>query len=101
MFDDLKKTFLTGIDFALKSKADIEKFAKEFAKESDMNKAQAQQFFEDCQQKYEGAKESLDQKIESTITKIMVRLDLPTRKEIEELNQKIDKLKDIISRQKE
>ncbi|MCP3942299.1 MAG: hypothetical protein GY710_12535 [Desulfobacteraceae bacterium] len=92
MLNYIKKSLLTGVGLALRSKSEIEELAKGFAEQSKMSQAEAKQFLNECQQKYEDAKSGLDKKIEGTIEKILVKLDLPTRSDITTLNQRIDEL---------
>ncbi len=92
MLDYLKKSLLTGIGLALRSKDEIEELAKEFAQKSSMSQDEARQFFTECQQKYEEARSNLDRKIESSIEKVITKLELPTKKDIQELNNRIDEL---------
>ena len=56
MLDYLKKSLLTGVGLALRSKNEIEDLAKEFAQQSKMSQDDAKQFLKECQQKYEDAK---------------------------------------------
>jgi polyhydroxyalkanoate synthesis regulator phasin len=92
MFDYLKKSLLTGVGLALRSKTEIEDLAKEFAKTSSMSQDEAKEFFKDCQGKYEEAKEEFDKKVEATIEKILKKLDLPSRSDIKVLNDRMDAL---------
>jgi len=92
MFDYLKKGILTGVGLALRSKNEIEDLAKEFAEKSKMNQDEAKEFIDDCQQKYEDAKTGFDKKIEGTIEKILLKLDLPSKSDITDLNKRIDDL---------
>ncbi len=92
MLETIKKSLLTGVGLALRSKDEIEELAKEFSEQSKMDQTEAKQFLNDCQQKYEEAKEGLDKKIETAIEKILKKLDLPTRSDIKQLNQRIDQL---------
>jgi len=97
MFETIKKSLLTGVGLALKSKSEIEELAKEFTEQSKMSQGEAKLFLNECQQKYEDAKEELDTKIEATIEKILKKLDLPTRSDIKQLNLRIDRLTEKIA----
>ena len=92
MLDYLKKSILTGVGMALRSKKEIESLAKEFAEQSEMNQQEAKDFLEDCQKKYDQAKSDLDKKIETSIENILKKLDLPSRSDIETLNKRVEAL---------
>ena len=92
MLEYLKKSLLTGVGLALKSKNEIEDLAKEFAKNSQMNQDEAKDFLKECQQKYEDAKDGFDKKVEDAIEKILIKLDLPSKSDIKTLNDRIDDL---------
>jgi len=92
MLDYLKKTLLTGVGLALRSKTEIEDLAKEFAKKSSMSQDEAREFLKDCQGKYEEAREEFDKKVEAAIEKLLKKLDLPSRSDIKALNDRIDAL---------
>jgi len=92
MFEYFKKSLLTGVGLALRSKKEIEDLAKEFAKNSKMDQDEAKDFLKECQQKYENAKTDFDKKIEKTIKKILSKLDLPSKSDIKTLNNRIDDL---------
>lgn len=92
MFDYFKKSLLTGVGMALRSKSEIEELAREFAETSKMSQEEAEQFLNQCRERYENAKTDLDGKIETAIEKIMKRLDLPTRKDLDALNKRMDEL---------
>jgi len=92
MFEYLKKSLLTGVGLALRSKNEIEDLAKEFAQQSKMSQDEAKDFLKDCQQKYDNAKIDFDEKIEKTIEKILLKLDLPSKSDIKVLNDRIDDL---------
>ncbi|MBC8439593.1 MAG: phasin family protein [Deltaproteobacteria bacterium] len=92
MFEYLKKGLLTGIGLALRSKNEIEDLAKEFAEKSKMSQSETKDFLTECQLKYEEAKTGFDKKIEKTIEKILLKLDLPSKSDINALNERIDTL---------
>lgn len=92
MFEYVKKSLLTGVGMALRSKGEIKELAEEFAKSTQMSQAEAREFLEECQHKYEDARTKLDRRMEEMIEKILKRLDLPTRSDIKALNRRIDDL---------
>jgi len=92
MFEYMKKSFLTGVGLALRSKKEIEELAKEFAKKSEMNQEQAKKFFEDIQVKYDDTKAKLDSKIEEQIKKAIKKLDIPSHSDINKLTERVEKL---------
>lgn len=99
MLDYLKKSILTGVGMALRSKKEIEALAKEFAEQSEMNQQEAKEFLDDCQKRYEEAKTDLDKKIETTIENILKKLDLPTKGDVDALNRRIDALVEKIEKE--
>lgn len=92
MFEYVKKSLLTGVGMALRSKSEIKELAEELSKSTQMNQAEAKDFLEECQHRYEDAKAKLDRRMEDTVEKILKRLDLPTRTDIRDLNTRIDDL---------
>ncbi|WP_022668039.1 phasin family protein [Desulfospira joergensenii] len=98
MLEYLKKSVLTGVGMALRSKAEIEEMAKEFAENAKMNQAEAEEFLDECRQKYEDARSGLDKKIEAAIENVLKRLDLPSRSDLLELNRRIDALAEKIEK---
>ncbi|OGR61551.1 MAG: hypothetical protein A3J80_10615 [Desulfobacula sp. RIFOXYB2_FULL_45_6] len=92
MFEYLKKTLLTGVGLALRSKNELEDLAKEFAEKSRMSQDEAREFLKECEEKYEDAKEGFDKKVEIVIEKILKKLDLPSKSDIKALNDRIDVL---------
>ena len=92
MLEPLKNSLLTGVGMALRSKKEIETFAKEFAEQSEMNQKEAKDFLEECKKRYDDAKSSLDKKVEEVVESVLKRLDLPTRKDVDTLNARIDEL---------
>jgi len=92
MLETIKKSLLTGVGMALRSKKEIESLAKEFAEQSEMNQQEAKDFLDDCRKRYDDAKSDLDKKIEKTIETVLKRLDLPSRSDIDALNKRMEDL---------
>lgn len=100
MIETLKKSLLTGIGLALRSKNEIEDLAKDFAKQSEMNQNEAKAFLKECQDKYDDAKSSLDQRIETAIENVLEKLDLPSKSDLTAINDRIDNLEKLIAKNK-
>lgn len=92
MYEYLKKGLLTGVGLALRSKKEIEDLAREFAKKSEMSQDDAKDFFKECEQKYDAARIDFDKKIETTMEKILLKLDLPSKSDLKAVNDRIDNL---------
>lgn len=90
MFEYLKKSLLTGVGLALRSKSEINDLAKEFAEKSKMSQDEAKDFLKECQQRYENARSDFDEKIEKTVKNVLKKLDLPSKSDIKALNDRID-----------
>ncbi len=97
MFETLKKSLLTGVGLALRSKKEIEELARDFAKSSQMSQDEAKAFLTECQEKYEEARLNFDQKMEAAVEKVLEKLDLPTRSDIRQLNERIDRISEKLS----
>ena len=100
MLEYMKKSFLTGVGLALRSKKEIEELAKEFAKKSEMDQAQAKKFFEDIHAKYDDTRSKLDTKIEEQIKKAIKKLDIPSHSDLKDLTDRVDKLAQAIEKSK-
>ena len=92
MFEYIRKSLLTGVGMALRSKSEIEDLAREFAETSKMGQDEARQFLEECRQRYDDARSGLDRRIEETMETVMKKLDLPTRSDVEALQKRVDDL---------
>ncbi len=56
MFDLIKKTLLTGMGFALKTRDEVEELANELIKKGKMTEKEGAKFIEDLIKKYDEAK---------------------------------------------
>ncbi len=92
MFEYMKKSFLTGVGLALRSKKEIEELAKDFVKKSEMDQEQAKKFFKEIYAKYDDTKAKLDSKVDEQIQKAIKKLDIPSSAQLKELTDRIDKL---------
>jgi len=98
MLEAFKNSLLSGVGMALRSKKEIETFAKEFAEQSEMNQKEAKDFLDECKQRYDDAKSGLDKKVEEMVEAVLKRLDMPTRGDVDALSARIDELTEKIEK---
>ncbi len=93
MFEYMKKSLLTGVGLALRSKKEIEELAREFADKGKMDQKEGKKFMDDLMDNYDEAREKLDKKVESTVEKILEKADIPRRSDIKKLKEEIREIK--------
>ncbi|MBI9088497.1 MAG: hypothetical protein JEZ12_04725 [Desulfobacterium sp.] len=97
MLEYMKKSLLTGVGLALRSKKEIEELAKEFADQGKMDQKEGKKFMEDLMENYDDARAKLDKKVESTVEKILEKADIPRSSEIKELKEEIRGIKAMLA----
>jgi polyhydroxyalkanoate synthesis regulator phasin len=96
--DIIKKALLTGIGLALRTKDELEDLAKDYINEGDLSENEGKKFLDDLTKRYDDAKEKLEEKIETSVKKILDKADIATKKELNELKSEIALLKDTIKK---
>ncbi len=97
MFDLMKKSLLTGIGLALKTKDEVEDLARELTKKSKMTEKEGQKFISDLNKRYEESRKKLEKNIEATVKKILKKADLVTADQLKALQKEIRELKQAVS----
>ena len=92
MMELLKKTLLTGIGFAVLTKEKVEEAAKKIAEECKLSEEEGKKFVDDLLKQSEETKKNLEKKVEEMVKKTLDRFDLATRKDLEEIKERVDKL---------
>lgn len=101
MFNIIKKTMLTGIGLALKSKDEVEELARELAKKGKMTEDEGGKFLQELQDRYEDAQKKLEARVEQTVKKFLKKADIVTSEELKGLKKEIRDLKKAISERTE
>jgi len=96
MFEYMKKSLLTGVGLALRSKKEIEELAREFADKGKMDQKEGRKFLDDLMDNYDEAREKLDKKVESAVEKILEKADIPRRSDIKKLKEEIREIKTML-----
>jgi len=92
MSELIKKTILAGLGVLSLSREKAEKLAKDLVKRGELAKTEEAKFVKDLMNRAEKSKAEVEKRIEKTVKEILVKLDIPTRKELDALKAKVDKL---------
>ncbi len=97
MFDLIKKTMLTGIGLALKTKDEVENLAEELIKQGKLSETDGRKFLEELRGKYEDSQKKLEKRVEKTVTELLKKANLVTADELNALKKEIRELKKAVS----
>lgn len=97
MLEYIKKSLLTGVGLALRSKKEIEEIAKEFAEKGKMDQKEGKKLLDELMQGYEDARAKLDKKVESVVEKILEKADIPRSADIRALKEEIREIKAMLA----
>ena len=101
MFDLIKKTMLTGVGLAAMTKDKVEELAKELSEKGKLSEKEGKDLLDGLLKKSEEAKKDLEGKIEGVVRKTLEKLNIATRKDIDELTAKIERLEQKVNSQNE
>jgi len=92
MFENLKQAFDKGVEYAFTTTEKIEKAAKEFAKENNLNKKEAQKLIDHWVKRSEQMKQSLEKQIAELQKTTITKMNLVTMEDYKALEVRIKKL---------
>jgi poly(hydroxyalkanoate) granule-associated protein len=92
MSDLFKKTFLAGLGAMSLTREKAQEITNDLIRRGELAKTDEAKFVRDLLDLAEKNKSGLEEKIEKGIEKVMSKLDIPTRKEVDELKAEIAKL---------
>ena len=92
MSDLIKKTILAGVGILSLSHEKAEEIAKNLIKRGELAKTEEAKFIRDLMERAEKSRVEMEKKIEKIVEKTLKKLNIPTRKELDALKAKIDKL---------
>ena len=98
MLDFIKKSMLTGIGIAMKTKDELEDWVREIVKKGEMSETEGRNFLDDIKKKSREAQKDLEDKIESKFKELLKKADIATRDEINALKDEIEELKKTMPR---
>jgi polyhydroxyalkanoate synthesis regulator phasin len=92
MFEMLRKALLAGVGVTYLTKDKIEEVGKKIAQDAKVNEAEGRKFVDELVKKSMEAKDSLEKTVAEKIQSAVHAMNLPTRKDIEELKNRIAEL---------
>jgi polyhydroxyalkanoate synthesis regulator phasin len=92
MFDILRKALLAGVGVTYLTKDKIEEVGKKIAQDAKVSEAEARKFVDELVKKSLEAKGSLEKTVAEKIQTAVHAMNLPTRKDVDELKSKIAEL---------
>ena len=88
----IKKTIFAGLGILSLSREKAEELAKELIKQGELAKTDEAKFVKDLMKRVEKNKAEVEKKTEEVVTKTVEKLNVPTRKEVNDLKASVDKL---------
>jgi polyhydroxyalkanoate synthesis regulator phasin len=92
MFDILRKAILAGVGVTYLTKDKIEEVGKKIAQDAKVSEAEGRKFVDELVKKSVVAKGSLEKTVTEKIQAAVHAMNLPTRKDVDELKSRITKL---------
>ena len=92
MFDYIRKMTLAGAGLAIITTEKIQEMMDDLVKKGEMTEKEARETVNEYVEKSKQAKRDLEDKVEQMITGLLNRMNIPTRKEIEEIKERLARL---------
>lgn len=94
MIDLVKKALLTGVGVAALTKDKIEEVAKDFIEKGKMTENEGRAFVDDLVSRSEESRIEFQKQIESRVQKVLEKMDLAQKSEVDALKLEIEKLRE-------
>jgi poly(hydroxyalkanoate) granule-associated protein len=92
MSDLIKKTILAGLGALSLTREKAEEITKDLVRRGEVAKTDEAKFVKDLIKRAEKNKGEVEKKIEKIVEKTLIKLNVPTRKELDALRARVDKL---------
>ena len=92
MSDLIKDAVLAGLGLLSLTHEKAEKLAKDLIKKGELSETEEAKFIRDLMKRAEKYSSEAEKKIEKTVEKTFKKLNVPTRKDLDEIKEKLDKL---------
>jgi poly(hydroxyalkanoate) granule-associated protein len=92
MSDLIKQTILAGLGAISLSREKAEEITNDLIKRGELAKTEEAKFVKNLMERVEKNRSEMEKKTEKIVEKTLEKLNIPTRKELNDLKAKIDKL---------
>jgi polyhydroxyalkanoate synthesis regulator phasin len=92
MFELLRKTILLGAGLAVLTTEKIEEAVAEIVRKGQLSQKEGKELAAELIEKSKKARKELGEKIEKITNRSLEKLNLPSRKEVEELRARVERL---------
>lgn len=89
----VKKTMMTGIGLALKTKDEVEDWARDLVTRGELSENEGEKFVDELLKRYDEAREDLEGKIEKVTKDIMKKARVASMDELDSLKKEIEELR--------
>ena len=98
MLEALNKAFLLGVGLATVTKEKVEQLAKELTEKGELSIEQGNELVKNVMKTSEQAKQKLESEVEKVVNKVLEKAHLPSKADIEKLQQRIKNLEKAIKK---
>jgi polyhydroxyalkanoate synthesis regulator phasin len=95
MQDFMKKAFLMSAGLAVMTTGKMKELIDELVKKGELSEKEARETLEELKEKSKQTKKEWEERIEDTIHAVMKRMNIPSRKELDELKDRLAKLEQL------
>lgn len=92
ILDTFEQTMFAGVGLISKTRDEVTKLAKDFAKQAEMSEKEGKKLVNDFLKRYDKSRGRLEEKVEKTVRDVISRSGLVTKDELNEIKAEIKKL---------
>jgi polyhydroxyalkanoate synthesis regulator phasin len=92
MFDLMKKAMLAGVGLAAMTRDKVEEVVQELTEKGEMTEKEGKELVDELVKKSEKAKKDLEEKIEGMVEKVLGKMNLATKDDIEKIEKRLKHL---------
>jgi polyhydroxyalkanoate synthesis regulator phasin len=96
MLDLFKKSVLTGLGLALKTRDEVEEMARNWAKTQRMSEKEGRAFLSDVMKRYDTSVDKLEERVERTVKDVLKKTQIASRDEVEALRREVASLREMV-----